>query len=147
MRDTHHSLVTLINNASLFITSICNHHQLAHVRYPQAVNDGIQEFCRYVARDSGPARWYLGCVRQLERIEGIARKIKASSKLHRYILQPDDQRVIIDCNDAIILALHKLGVYFIYRLLATGLHHILPLTDTHRVGRGCPKRGYLLEAR
>ncbi len=110
MRDTHHSLVTLINNVGRFISTICEPGQAVH-NYPKEVITAVSEFCRYVNIPPSVLNFSpsYGASR-LEKVEKIATKIRSSSKLRRYVLQPDDQRAILECNDAIKLALQTLGV-------------------------------------
>jgi hypothetical protein len=56
------------------------------------------------------------------RIETLAKKIRRRKLLRRYVLEPDDRRVILDCNDAIRLALQSLGVSPLLRICCiTGL--------------------------
>ncbi|KAF5359186.1 hypothetical protein D9756_003430 [Leucocoprinus leucothites] len=92
MHDTDRSLTILIHNVSRFIKTICDQERPAQT-YPKAVTDAIQEFSV-----------------QLQKIEGIARRLGKKKMWRRCILEPEDRRVILDCNDAIKLALHSLGI-------------------------------------
>ncbi|KAF9449508.1 hypothetical protein P691DRAFT_703046 [Macrolepiota fuliginosa MF-IS2] len=101
MRDTHHDLVNVLNNASQFVFSIGNQDKPAQGPYPKAVVDAIERFCK-----------------QMEKIELIALKIKESSTVRRYMLQPDDQHTINDCNNAMNFALQQLGIHICLTIAA-----------------------------
>jgi len=109
MRAADYTLIVLIINIGRFVKTICSQDQSIRT-YPQPMIDAVEQFIAYVFRQSFPTFWLLTGISQLHKIENVARRLGKKKWLRRCLLEPEDRRIIIDCNDAIKLALHSLGV-------------------------------------
>jgi len=108
-RVTDDTLVVLIINIGRFVKTICSQDQPVKT-YPQPMIDAIDQFTVYVSCQSSHPFGSSSGSSQLQKVENVARRLGKRKWLRRCQLEPGDRRIIVDCNDAIQLALHSLSV-------------------------------------
>ncbi|KAJ3559516.1 hypothetical protein NP233_g11244 [Leucocoprinus birnbaumii] len=92
MRVMNNYLLILVNNAGRLLKAASVRDQATR-NYPIVVVQAILE---------------LGG--QLKRVEEVTKRLQEHVYLHRFTLEPEDLRVLLDCNNAMNLILHSLGV-------------------------------------